>query len=85
MVIKISNLRWGQIQYSKNSFCIQSKYYVKIASDFEPPPRRKTGARKRAGFGFIFGEFPFGFWAKFWRKPLGRASRVPHVGFKKAD
>src|SRR3989344_1730818 len=58
---------------------------VKIASDFEPPPpRRKISARQRAGFGFIFGEFPFGFWAKFRRKPLGRASRVPHVGFKKA-
>jgi len=57
----------------------QSKYYVKIASDFEPPPRRKTGARKRAEFGFIFGEFQGGFR----RKPLGRASRVPHFGFPK--
>ena len=24
MVIKISNLRWGQIQYNKNSFCIKA-------------------------------------------------------------
>jgi len=24
MVIKISNLRWGQIQYSKNYFCIKA-------------------------------------------------------------
>jgi len=24
MVIKISNLRWGQIQYSKKSFCIKA-------------------------------------------------------------
>ena len=24
---------WAQIQYNKNSFCIQSKYYVKIVSD----------------------------------------------------
>jgi len=27
MVIKISNLRWGQIQYSKKFFLYQSKYY----------------------------------------------------------
>jgi hypothetical protein len=69
---------------NKNSFCIKQILLVKIASDLEPPPWRKTGARQRAGFGFIFGEIPFGFWAKFRQKPLGRASRVPHVGFKKA-
>ena len=62
---------------------VLSKYYVKIASDFEPPPWRKNSARLRAEFGFIFGGFPCGFWAKFRREPLGRASRVPHLGFKK--
>ena len=41
---------WAQIQYSKNSFCIQSKYYVKIASDFAPPPPKQISARKRAEF-----------------------------------
>ena len=60
-----------------------SKYYAKIVSDFEPASWRKNPARLRAGFGFIFGEFPCGFRAKFRRKPLGRASRVPHLGFKK--
>ena len=30
MVIKISNLRWGQIQYSKNSFCIKANTESKL-------------------------------------------------------
>ena len=29
MVIKVSNLRWGQIQYSKNSFCIKANIMSK--------------------------------------------------------
>src|SRR3989344_3290532 len=30
MVIKISKLRWGQIQYSKNSFCIKANTISKL-------------------------------------------------------
>ena len=30
MVIKISNLRWGQLQYSKNSFCIKANAMSKL-------------------------------------------------------
>jgi hypothetical protein len=62
---------------NKNSFCISGKAkLVKIASDFEPPPWRKTGARQRAKNS----EFVW----KNGGKSVGRASRVPHVGFKKA-
>jgi len=64
---------------------MQSKYYVKIASEFEPPPRRKTGTRKRAGFGFFFGGFPCGFWEKFWRNTVGVPSARPHIGSFRAS
>jgi hypothetical protein len=57
----------------KNSFCIQSKNYVKIASDFEPASWRKISARKRAKNSEFVGGIR--------RESLGRASRVPHFGF----
>src|SRR3989344_1531586 len=62
---------------NKNCFCILGKANaVKIASDFEPPPRRKTGARQRAKNS----EFVW----KNGGKSVGRASRVPPSGFEKA-
>ncbi|MHB8710449.1 MAG: hypothetical protein ACYC6X_02780 [Minisyncoccota bacterium] len=59
----------------KNSFWIfgQSKF---LASDFEPPPRRKNSARQRAKNSEFIGGIR--------RESLGRASRVPQFGFKKA-
>jgi len=62
---------------NKNSFCISGKANaVKIASDFEPPPRRKISARQRAKNS----EFVW----KNRGKSVGRASRVPPSGFEKA-
>src|SRR3989338_7373558 len=62
---------------NKNSFCISGKANsVKIASDFEPPPRRKISARQRAKNS----EFVW----KNGGKSVGRASRVPTSGFEKA-
>ena len=65
------------LEKRKKSFCIQSKYYVKIASDFEPPSWRKISARKRAKNSEFVWENR--------RESLGRASRVPHVGFQKTN
>ena len=76
---------YHKTKQGKNSFCIQSKYYVKIASDFEPPPRRKKGARKRAEFGFLFGGFPCGFWENFWRNTVGVPSARPRIGSFRAS
>ena len=64
---------------------VLSKYYVKIASDFEPPPWRKNSARLRAEFGFIFGGFPCGFWAKFRRNTVGVPSARPRIGSFRAS
>ncbi|MFA5751042.1 MAG: hypothetical protein WC898_02010, partial [Candidatus Paceibacterota bacterium] len=65
------------VHSNKNSFCISSKANaVKIASDFEPPPRRKISARQRAKNS----EFVW----KNGGKSVGRASRVPPSGFEKA-
>src|SRR3989344_6020269 len=61
---------------NKNSFCIKQILLVKIASDFEPPPRRKISARQRAKNS----EFVW----KNGGKSVGRASRVPPSGFEKA-
>jgi hypothetical protein len=61
------------LEKSKNYFCIQSKYYVKIASDFEPASWRKISARKRAKNSEFVWENR--------RESLGRASRVPHFDF----
>src|SRR3989344_5046808 len=62
---------------NKNCFCISGKTNaVKIASDFEPPPRQKISARKRAKNS----EFVW----KNGGKSVGRASRVPPSGFEKA-
>src|SRR3989344_2354830 len=60
----------------KNSFCIQSKYYVKIASDFEPASWQKNSpSRRRRDSEFVW---------KNGGKSVGRASRVPPSGFEKA-
>ena len=48
-----------------------------IASDFEPPPRRKISARQRAKNSEFVWEIRL--------ESLGRASRVPHFGFQKTD
>jgi len=69
----VANLVYHKTSKGKNSFCIQSKYYVKIASDFEPASWRKISARKRAKNS----EFVWGIR----RESLGRASRVPYLGF----
>src|SRR3990167_2738622 len=59
----------------KNSFCIQSKYYVKIASDFAPASWRKNPpSRRRRDSKFVW---------KNGGKSVGRASRVPPSGFFK--
>jgi len=58
-------------------FLYQSKYYVKIASDFEPVSWRKISARQRAKNSEFVWEIR--------RESLGRASRVPHFGFQKTD
>jgi len=50
--------------------------HSKLHSDFEPPPRRKTSARKRAKNS----EFVW----KNGGESVGRASRVPPYGFEKA-
>src|SRR3989344_4984280 len=61
---------------NKNSFCIKQILLVKIASDFEPSPRRKISARQRAkNSKFVW---------KNGGKSVGRASRVPPSGFEKA-
>jgi hypothetical protein len=58
---------------NKNSFCIfgQSKF---LASDSEPPPRRKNSARKRARIS----EFP----RKIRANRMGVPSARPFLGFK---
>jgi len=58
-------------------FFLYCKYYVKIASDFEPVSWRKISARQRAKNSEFVWEI--------WRESLGRASRVPHFGFQKTD
>ena len=63
------------VHSNKNSFCIKQILLVKIASDFEPPPRRKISARKRAKNS----EFVW----KNGGKSVGRASRVPPSSFEK--
>ena len=55
---------------------MQSKYYVKIASDFEPASWRKISARQRAKNSEFVWENG--------GKSVGRASRVPPSGFEKA-
>src|SRR3990167_1713826 len=65
------------VHSNKNSFCISGKANaVKIASDFEPPPRRKISARQRAKNSEFVG--------KNGGKSVGCASRVPPSGFEKA-
>ena len=56
---------------------VLSKYYVKIASDFEPASWRKISARQRAKNSEFVWEIR--------RESLGRASRVPHFGFQKTN
>jgi len=58
-------------------FLYQSKYYVKIASDFEPASWRENSARRRRRRSKFVLENR--------RESLGRASRVPHFGFQKTD
>ena len=58
---------------NKNSFCIfgQSKF---LASDFEPPPRRKNSARKRARISE--------FLRKIRANRMGVSSARPFLGFE---
>ncbi len=69
----VAHLVYHKTSRGKKSFCIQSKYYVKIASDSEPASWRKISARKRAKNSEFVWEIR--------RESLGRASRVPHFGF----
>ena len=52
---------------------VLSKYYVKIASDFEPASWRKISERQRAKNSEFVWEIR--------RESLGRASRVPYFSF----
>jgi hypothetical protein len=73
----VSNISIPKIFPLQKFFLYQSKYYVKITSDFEPASWRKISARKRAKNSEFVWENR--------RESLGRASRVPHFGFQKTD
>ena len=76
MVIKISNLRWGQIQYSKNSFCIKANIMKsKLLLISNLLLGEKTVRPAEGGNPNSFGKMGGNQWG---------ASRVPPSGFEKA-